>query len=92
MADICTRDNLIGIEMKATTTCSKLHNEAESRHMFYMKNTKEVMKRQLALGKPHQMVSRPPMFRAEDTGSIEANPCFHPIHTNKARDIWCALK
>lgn len=60
------------MEMTAAMLSYTMHNGAKEKHTFYMKNTEEVIKRQLVLAGPHQITLRPSMPRVEGTGTIEA--------------------
>lgn len=45
------------------------------------------MMTQIALTKPHQIISRWFMMRGEDADSIEARTCSHPMDTMYAHEI-----
>lgn len=47
-----------------------------------MENTQEVIKRQLALSKPRQLI--PYMKRGGDIDNIEGRPCFPLMHAKHA--------
>lgn len=63
--DIITGDRLFGIGMTGATISSTMHNGAEEKQTFYVKNTQAVIKRQLTLSKLDQISFRPPVQRDE---------------------------
>lgn len=88
-------DILLAIEMTPSTIYSTMHNAAKNIHTFYMKNTQEVKKRQLALTKLHQIIFRLSVRERKILIPVKRGrvsiPCIHSMLVTPMNALYSKL-